>query len=130
MNNIAAALAQQIPLPDPGHPPPSRAELRQSARVWLHKSLELGGTIKPPKRNEICDVGCAVALHNLGEFAEMEGKIEEERDKYEEALSIAHAIGFEAGVINSGDGLNRIRTGRTHFAAVAKAGKEEKDLPW
>ena len=53
-------------------------------------------------------MGCAVATHNLGEFAEMDGDIAEARRKFEEAKSLSKAIGFQEGVINSEDALRRL----------------------
>lgn len=108
MNNIAAAIAQQKPLVEPGEPPPSPAQLRDSGRAWARKALELASSIKPPQRNNECDVGCSVATHNLGEFAEMDGNVAEARERYEEAGSIAHATNFGEGVISANEGLKRL----------------------
>lgn len=108
MNNIAAAMAQMTPLVESGEPPPSRTQLRDSGRTWVKKALELSSSFKPPERTKECDVGCAVALHNLGEFAEMDGNLAEARERYEEAASIAHAVGFEEGVMGANEGLKRI----------------------
>lgn len=109
MNNIAAALAQQRPVTEPGTPPPSPSQLRDSGRVWARRALELADNIKPPMRDEECDHGCVVATHNLGEFAEMDGNVAEARERYEQAGSIAHAIGFEEGVISANEGLKRLK---------------------
>lgn len=108
MNNLAASVAQQSPPTEPGTPPPSREQLRQSGRTWLMQALALAESIEPPTRTPECDRGCAVALHNLGEFAEMDGNVKEARSKYDEAGSIAHAIGFEEGVISANEGLKRL----------------------
>jgi len=72
------------------------------------QALRLAAGIKPPLRNQECDQGCAVATHNLGEFAEMDGNIAEARDRYEEAESLANAINFPEGVANANDGLRRL----------------------
>jgi hypothetical protein len=45
-------------------------------------------------------MGCAVALHNLGEFAEMRGDFADARKKFTEAISLAKAVGFLEGVEN------------------------------
>ena len=108
MNNIAAATAQQKLVPEPGQPPVSPAQLRESGRAWANRALELAAKIKPPERGEECDRGCVVATHNLGEFAEMDGNLREARERYEEAGSIAHAISFEEGVISANEGLRRL----------------------
>jgi hypothetical protein len=81
----------------------------EHAKQWASKALDRAATIKPPDRNEECDVGCAVATHNLGEFLEMEGKIREAREKYQEAASLAKAIGFAEGQTNAKAGLKRLK---------------------
>lgn len=53
-------------------------------------------------------MGCAVATHNLGEFYEMDGNVAEARKRFEEAKSLAKAIGFQDGVINSETALRRL----------------------
>jgi hypothetical protein len=79
-----------------------------NARAWAEKAIALAAKITPPGRTEECDVGCAVAIHNLGEFAEMNGNIAEARKKFEEAKGLAKAIGFQEGVINSEEALRRL----------------------
>ena len=111
MNNLAASLAQQVPPSEPGVPPPSPAQLRESGRAWAKQALTLAASIAPPERNAECDRGCVAATHNLGEFAEMDGNIAEARSRYEEAGSIAHAIGFEEGVTSANEGLRRLAGG-------------------
>lgn len=59
-------------------------------------------------RDEECDFGCAVALHNLGEFAEMRRDLSEARKKYKEAVAVARGVGFEEGVENSSEALRRL----------------------
>lgn len=108
MNNLSISLAQQVPPSTPGQPPASRAEFVSNARAWAQKAVEIAAKIAPPERNEECDVGCAVATHNLGEFAEMDGNIAEARKRFTEAKSLAKAIGFTDGVINSENALRRI----------------------
>lgn len=54
-------------------------------------------------------MGCAVATHNLGEFYEMEGKIKEARQKYEEAAGLAKSMGFKEGQTNARAGLKRLK---------------------
>lgn len=120
MNNLAASLAQQVPPTEPGLPPPSRAELRESGRTWATQALLLARNIKPPERTPECDQGCVAATHNLGEFAEMDGNIAEARARYEEAGSLAHAIGFEDGVRAADDGLRRVNGGRKSVKNTGK----------
>ena len=108
MNNLSISLAQQDLPPTLGQPPISRSGLVSNARAWAEKSVALAAKITPPERTEECDTACAVATHNLGEFAEMDGNIVEARKRYEEAKSLAKAIGFTEGVINSEDALRRL----------------------
>ena len=68
----------------------------------------MAAKVTPPERTEECDVGCAVATHNLGEFAEMDGDIREARRKFEEAKALAKAIGFQDGVVMSEKALKRV----------------------
>ena len=108
VNNLAISLSQQAPPPTPGEPPISRPALIHNARQWAQKAITVASKITPPDRTEECDMGCAVATHNLGEFAEMDGDIIEARKKYAEAKSLSKAIGFQEGVIMSEDALRRL----------------------
>lgn len=108
MNNLSISLAQQSPPPTPGQAPASRAQLVSNARLWAEKAIAVAAKIAPPQRTEECDVACAVATHNLAEFAEMDGDIREARKRYDEALSLAKAIGFQEGVKQSQKALKRI----------------------
>ncbi|KAF1844990.1 uncharacterized protein K460DRAFT_283710 [Cucurbitaria berberidis CBS 394.84] len=122
MNNISTCLVQQTPpsssdaitmssapsdFPVTNSAP--RTLLIEQARQWATKALAQAAAIKSPDRNDECDVGCAVATHNLGEFFEMEGKISEARQKYEEAASLAKKMGFAEGQTNARAGLKRLR---------------------
>lgn len=127
MNNLAISISQQRPppsfnaqnngIPTPDVPPnPSTPEplhtplpLTEQARQWATKAVNLASSIAPPDRDEECDFACAVATHNLGEFAEMEGRIAEARRRYTEAASLAKVLGFEEGLQNSQEGLNRLK---------------------
>lgn len=119
VNNISTCLAQQKAPPKSltssktlyaiADPPP-RSVLIDQARQWANKAIAKAAAIKPPDRSEECDVGCATATHNLGEFFEMEGKIQEARQKYTEAESLAKAIGFREGQVNARAGLARLKT--------------------
>jgi hypothetical protein len=117
MNNLSISLAQQLPHVESGTPPPSRAAMVESARQWAAKSLDVAAGIKPPRRTDECDIGCAVATHNLGEFAEMEGNVSEARKKYEEASSLAKAMGFTDGIANADEGIRRLIERKTLYDA-------------
>jgi hypothetical protein len=106
MNNLSATLSQQPITPTL---PLSREQLvTDSATPWAQKALKLANSIKPPDRTEECDLGCAVAMHNLAEFAEMLGDRELARQRYLEARSLAREMGVEEGVMKAEEGLKRV----------------------
>lgn len=126
MSNLASSLGQQSPRaaaaaqayassrtissgerPSNG-PPASKEAMVENARTWAQKALELAATIKPPERDEECDVGCVVATHNLGEFAEMLGNTTEAKKRYEESVALARAVGFQEGVETSSERLRAL----------------------
>lgn len=122
VNNISTCLAQQTPPSSPDaltlSPLPSdfpvsnsapRSHLIEQARQWATRALEQAAQIKSADRTEECDMGCAVATHNLGEFFEMEGKLAEARRQYEQAAALAKKMGFAEGVANAKAGLQRIK---------------------
>lgn len=109
MNNLSISLAQQLPPVAAGQPPTSRSAFVSNARQWATKAIEVASKIEGPDRTEECDVGCAVATHNLGEFAEMDGNIAEARQRYEEAKALSKKVGFQEGVTNSEEALKRIQ---------------------
>ncbi|KAF2224035.1 hypothetical protein BDZ85DRAFT_215689, partial [Elsinoe ampelina] len=111
MNNLSISLAQQSPPAEPGVAPPSREALVQSAKEWAEKAIRMAGKIEGEERNEECDVGCAVALHNLGEFAEMLGQKGEAAGRYREALAVAKGAGFVDGMKMAREGLRRLGEG-------------------
>lgn len=110
MNNLSISLAQQLPPVYAGQAPTSRPALISNARQWATKAIEVSANIQAPNRTEECDVGCAVATHNLGEFAEMDGDIAEARRRYEEAKNLSKKVGFKEGVENSTSALERIKS--------------------
>jgi hypothetical protein len=114
VNNLATCLAQQRPPPgfaSPTPQPATPADFRAQAALWAKKALKLSQSIAPPDRTEECDIGCAVATHNLGEFAEMAGKYSEASNRYHEAEGLAKAIGFEDGVKQAREALMRVNLG-------------------
>ena len=125
MNNLASSIAQQNPRvaraaqayaqsthitsnSAPSGPAATRETLISNAKLWAQKALDVARDIKPPERTEECDVGCAVATHNLGEFAEMAGDMEGARRRYREAVSLSRAVGFQEGVENSSERLRNL----------------------
>ena len=111
MSNLAISLAQQRPpaaLIAEGEAPPSRAALVANAQQWAQKALLVAAAVKPPLRTDECDVGCAVALHNLGEFAEMLGDTQGAGKWFKQAEGLARGIGFDEGAENSALALRRV----------------------
>lgn len=112
MNNLSISLAQQNPAalltPSEAASAPTQKVLLQQATQWAQKALDVAAQIKPPVRDEECDLGCAVAMHNLGELAEMSGHLKAAGRKYKEAVALARAVGFEEGVENSSEALRRV----------------------
>ena len=51
-----------------------------------------------------------VSTHNLGELAEMLGDKEAAVKRYEEAISLARAIGFEEGVEMGSERLRELKS--------------------
>ena len=45
----------------------------------------------------------------MGEFYEMEGKIKEARQQYEQAAGLAKSMGFSEGQTNARAGLKRLK---------------------
>jgi tetratricopeptide (TPR) repeat protein len=117
VNNISTCLAQQTPPPAsptssspssfPNAPPPPRTALVDQARQWADKALQRASSIAD--QDEECNVGCAVATHNLGEFYEMEGKIQDARRKYRDAEQLAKKVGFPEGQANAKAGIARLK---------------------
>jgi hypothetical protein len=82
---------QPLDLSRPANSPPTPGTPHLSPRPRQQRPF-LGGEVvsyrrqnQAPDRDTECDMGCAVATHNIGEFAEMDGDIAEARRKYEEA---------------------------------------------
>ena len=117
MNNLAVALALQNPPPDPNQPSPSAADQILSARSWANKALALAASIGPPARTEECDRGCAVATTNLGDFADLEGDVEEAKRRWQEGLSLSKAIGFQEGENTTTEKLKSLTSPRNQAGA-------------
>ncbi|MCJ1483468.1 hypothetical protein MMC06_003635 [Schaereria dolodes] len=108
LNNLSISLALQSPPSAPNTPPASPTTQISSAQAWGNKALSLASSITGPRRTEECDKGCAVATHNLGEFAEMDKNLMEAKMRYEGAKALSRAIGFKEGITNAEQGLRRV----------------------
>lgn len=106
MNNLSVSLAQQqIP---PGSPITREQLITDSATKWAQKALKVSENIKPPHRTDECDTGCAAAIYNLAEFAEMLNDKDLARKRYVEARSLAKGLRLEEGIQKAEEGLRRL----------------------
>lgn len=113
----------------PTTPAASRETLLDQAHEWARKAIAHAATIAPPERDQECDIGCAVATHNLGEFFEMQGNYEMAKRKYDEADGLAKVLGFEEGRENAREGWRRVdalEKAKAAAAPVAAAVEEKK----
>ncbi|KAF3913368.1 hypothetical protein ABW20_dc0106370 [Dactylellina cionopaga] len=123
LNNVGASnMQRQIPSGEPM----DRTNQLESAKKWMLKALDVAANIKPPVRNEECDQGCVVALHNVGEVEEQLGRLDEAKAKFIEAESLSWAIGYEEGYKNAAFGLERIKHKETGTYEDSKQKEEEK----
>ncbi|KAL8830929.1 MAG: hypothetical protein Q9191_001164 [Dirinaria sp. TL-2023a] len=112
LNNLSVSLALQNPPPVGGIPSPSSVSQISSARTWAQKALAVHESLQnAPTKTEECDQACAVTRINLGEFAEMEGNIEEARKIYEQGVEFSRKIGFQEGVVRGREALRRLDKG-------------------
>lgn len=111
MNNLAISLAQQNPPPSltANQAPTSAASQLSDARQWAQQALALAASIKPPERTAECDEGCAVATINMGDFALMDGNLQEASNRFEEGKGISKAIGFDEGVQRADESLKEMK---------------------
>ena len=117
LNNVSSQMAEQVQNLDLSPtstqelhgPPMSRDQLLDAAAQWAKKALDVAAHIKPPTRDEDCDLACQIATYNLGEIAEMQGNFEEARRYFKEARNLAMRINFEEGIARAGDALKRLK---------------------
>ena len=109
MNNLSISLALQNPPPTGGVPSPSSASQIDAARTWANRAISVDRALqKSPERTEECDQACAVTQLNLGEFAEMEGSLQEAKRIYEEGMEFSRKVGFQEGVNKGREALRQL----------------------
>ncbi|KAJ5544699.1 hypothetical protein N7535_006913 [Penicillium sp. DV-2018c] len=110
LNDVATALVGQVQLPVKSQPqqPVTPEQTVQAAQKWAEKAIEVASHIKPPVRDEECDITCVVATYNLGELAELQKKPEVARKRYTEAKALADGISYEEGSLMAKEALNRL----------------------
>lgn len=81
----------------------------EAARQWAQKAIDVAAHIKPPLRDEECDLSCVAATYNLGELAELQQKPETAIARYTEARSLAKGLGYQEGVSLADDALKRLQ---------------------
>ncbi|KAK6337544.1 hypothetical protein TWF730_002941 [Orbilia blumenaviensis] len=124
LNNVGACNMQRR-LPS-GEPMDRETQL-ESAKKWMEKALDIASNIKPPARTEECDQGCVVALHNIGEVEEQLGKMDEAMLKFQEAQSLAFAVGFTEAYQNAGFAQERIKAKQAGTYESPEAKKKRED---
>ncbi|KAL8756667.1 MAG: hypothetical protein Q9199_002788 [Rusavskia elegans] len=113
MNNLATSLLLQRTPSTPYDPPSDPNALLANARQWAQKALETADAIPLPDKSRECDEGCAVAMYNLGEFANLEGDVREARRWFEKGRERAKGGGFGEGVRRCEEGLRGLKSERT-----------------
>lgn len=113
MNNLATSLLLQRTPSTPYDPPSDPNALLANARQWAQKALETADAIPLPDKSRECDEGCAVAMYNLGEFANLEGDVREARRWFEKGRESAKGGGFGEGVRRCEEGLRGLKSERT-----------------
>lgn len=112
LNDVASAMAGQVQLPASPRTQQQQAIPREqtieAARKWAQKSLDVAARIKPPVRDEECDITCVAATYNLGELAELQKKPDVAKQCYVEAKSLAQGLGYEDGVAMADEALKRV----------------------
>lgn len=110
LNDVATALVGQVQRPVKSQPqqPVTPEQTVQAAQKWAEKAIEVAAHIKPPVRDEECDITCVVATYNLGELAELQKKPEVAKQRYTEAKALADGIGYEEGSQIAREALKRL----------------------
>ena len=76
LNDVATAMVGHAQLPVKTQPqqPVAVDQTVEAARQWAQKAIDVAAYIRPPVRDEECDITCVVATYNLGELAELQKK--------------------------------------------------------
>lgn len=111
LNSISGAMAGQAHLGAPrsqNQQSASQEEIIEAAQAWATKSLQVAARIKPPMRDQECDITCVAARYNLGELAELLNKPDVAKKRYTEARALAKELGFEEGISLADAALKRL----------------------
>ena len=109
MNNLSISLALQNSPPTAGIPSPSSASQIDAAKTWARKALAVDRALQgKQERTGECDEACAVTMVNMGDFAEMEGDLQEARRWYGEGMELSKRVGFKEGVKRGKEGLQSL----------------------
>ncbi|KAL2862650.1 TPR domain protein [Aspergillus lucknowensis] len=88
MSNIAGTMAGRAKLPfRTKNPEASRAQTMDASRQWSLKTLDFSAKLPSNVKDNNCDGACTLAMYNLGELAEVQGKRKEAEKWYRDALS-------------------------------------------
>ncbi|KAI2671064.1 hypothetical protein CBS147355_8921 [Penicillium roqueforti] len=110
LNDVATALVGQVQKPARAQPqePVTAEQTVEAAQKWAEKAIEVAAHIKPPIRDEECDITCVVATYNLGELAELQKKPQVAKQRYTEAKALADGIKYEEGSMMAKEALKRL----------------------
>ena len=110
LNDVATALVGQVQKPPRSQlqEPVTAEQTVAAAQKWAEKAIEVAAHIKPPLRDEECDITCVVATYNLGELAELQKKPQVAKQRYTEAQALADGIQYEEGSMMAKEALKRL----------------------
>ncbi|KAJ5082766.1 hypothetical protein N7532_011809 [Penicillium argentinense] len=112
LNSVASTMAGQVQLAAPRAQQKhgvSQEQTVEAARKWAQKAIDVAAHIKPPVRDEECDISCVAATYNLGELAELQKKPDVAIARYTEAKSLAKSLGYDDIVSMTDDALKRLK---------------------
>ncbi|KAF7713932.1 Uncharacterized protein PECH_002257 [Penicillium ucsense] len=113
LNSVASAMVGQVQLPARPRSQEKQAVSKEQtidgARQWAQKAIDVAAYIKPPIRDEECDITCVAATYNLGEIAELQKRPEVALQRYREAKSLAQGLGYEDGIAMADEALKRLK---------------------
>ncbi|KAJ5574760.1 hypothetical protein N7450_008659 [Penicillium hetheringtonii] len=114
LNSVSSAMAGQAQPTSPRVQQMKQQGISQdptveAARQWAQKAIDVAAHIKPPIRDEECDLTCVAASYNLGELAELQQKPDTAIAHYTEAKNLAKKLGYQEGVSVADDALKRLK---------------------
>ena len=87
---------------------PQLPQTAENARLWSLKAIEVEGTVKPSVRDKECDASCALVHFNLGQLAQMQGKLDEAREYYKKSKRVGQSKDIPYMVETADESLARL----------------------